>query len=82
MVHVWVSDEYINIALMFMIDHIFPVIPMKHLVNQDGEPNKPHKLATGRKPSVSNPPVLFYSCVVQKATTHVDKKALDMHHQS
>ena len=59
MVHVWVSDEYINFALMFMTDHIFPVIPMKHLVNQDGEPTTPHKLATGK--NLQYQTYLFYS---------------------
>ena len=30
---------------MYTIDHILPVIPIKHLVNQDGETTTPHKLA-------------------------------------
>ena len=67
---------------MYTTDHIFPVIPIKHLVNQYSEQNTPHKLATGTKPSVSNPLVLFCLCVVQKATAHVDTKALNMRHQS
>ena len=53
---------------MYITDHIFPVLPVKHLVNQDGEPITPHKLETGTKPSVSNPHVLFCTCVVLKAT--------------
>ena len=57
-----------------MTDHIFTVTPIKHLVNQDGEPITPHKLATGTKPSVSNLSFLF-PCVVQKATAHVDTNA-------
>ena len=55
MVHVRVSDKYIHFALMYMTDHIFPVLPIKNLVNQDGETTTPHKLATGTKISVSKP---------------------------
>ena len=67
---------------MYTIDHIFPVLPIKHLVNQYGEPTTPHKLATGTKPSVSNLRVLFCPFVVRKATENVDTKALNMRHQS
>ena len=42
----------------------------------------PHKLANGKKPSVSNLRVLFCPCFVQEATAHVDTKALNMCHQS
>ena len=82
MVHAHVSGEYINFALMYNNDHIFTVITIKHFVNQDGEPTMSHLLETGTKPSVSNPRVLFFPCVVQKATAHVDTKALNMRHQS
>ena len=50
MVNAQVSDEYINFILMYTTYHIFPTIPRKHLVNKDGEPTTPHKLATGMKP--------------------------------
>ena len=82
MVHAQVSDEYIHFSLMYITDHIFPVIPIKHLVNQDGGPTIPQKLATGTKTSVSNLLVLFFPCVVKKSTAHVDTKALNMRHQS
>ena len=65
-----------------MTDHIFPVLPIKNLVNQDNEPTTPWKLTAGTKLSVSNPCVLFCPCVLQKETTHVDTKALNMNHQS
>ena len=65
-----------------MNDHTFPVITIKHLVNQDSEPTMSHKLATCTKPSVSNLRVLFCPCVVRKSTSHVDTKALNMCHQS
>ena len=67
---------------MFTTDHIFPVLSIKHLVNQDCEPTTPHKLATGTRPSVSNLRVLFCLYFVQKATAHINKKALNMCHQS
>ena len=59
MVHARVSERYIHFSLMYMTDHIFPVLPTKHLVNQYGEPTTPQKLATGTKLSVSNLRVLL-----------------------
>ena len=58
------------------------VLPIKNLVNQDSEPTNRHKLATGTKPSVSNPRVLFCILVLKKATAHVDGKTLNLCHQS
>ena len=81
MVHTRVSNEYIYFSRIYKTDHIFTVIPIKHLVNKDGEPTTPQKLATGTKPSVSNLLVLFFLCDVQKATADVDTKALKIHHQ-
>ena len=79
--HALVSDKYIKISLIYTTHHLFIVIPIKHLVNQDGEPTAPHKLATGTKPSVSNIRVLSFPCVVRKETPHVYTKALNMRHQ-
>ena len=42
----------------------------------------PFKLATGTKPSVSHLHVLFYPCVVRKATENIEKNALNMRHQA
>ena len=42
----------------------------------------PYKLATGTKPSVSHLRVLFFPCVVRKATAHVETKTLNMSHQA
>ena len=56
--------EYIYFALMYMTDLISPVIPIKYLIDQDGEPTTPQKLGTGMTPSVSNLSVLFCTCVV------------------
>ena len=44
---------------MYITDHIFPVLSMKDLVNQNGDPTMQQKLATGTKPSVSNLRILF-----------------------
>ena len=82
MVRVRVSDEYIHFELMYTTDHIFPVLSIRHLVDNDGETTTPHKLATGTKPSVSKVNVLFCPCVVRKVAAHVDTKALNMCHLS
>ena len=67
---------------MYTTYHIFPVLPIKDLINEDGYPTTPHKLATGTKPSVSHLHVLFCPCVVRKATAHVETKTLNMRHQA
>ena len=54
MVHSRVPEVYVHFALMYMTDHIFLVLPIKDLINEDGDPTTPHKLATGTKPSVSH----------------------------
>ena len=82
MVHARVPEVYVHFSLMYSTDHIFPVLPIKDLINKDGGPTKPHKLATGTKPSVSHLCVLFYPCVVRKYTTHVETKTLKMRHQA
>ena len=82
MVHARVFGKYIYFALMYKTDHIFTVIPIKHLVNKDDEPTTPHKLETGTLNSVLNLHVLFYPCDVRKENVHVYTKSLNMHHQS
>ena len=52
MVYERVSDKYINYELMYMTDNIFPNLPIKHLVNQYGEPTTPYKLTSSKKTSV------------------------------
>ena len=80
MVHARVPENYIHFALIYTTDHIFPVLPIKDLINEDGDPTTPYKLATGNKPSVSHLRVLFCPCVVRKATSHVETKTLNMRH--
>ena len=38
MVHARVSEIYIHFALMYTPDNIFPVLPIKDLINEDGDP--------------------------------------------
>ena len=52
------------------------------MINEDGDPSTPFKLAAGTKPSVSHLCILFCPYVVRKASAHVDKKALNMRHQA
>ena len=82
MVHARVPEVYVHFALMYTTDHIFPVLPIKDIINEDGDPTTPHKLATGTKPSVSHLRVLFCPCFVRKATAHVDTKTLNTRHQA
>ena len=80
--HARVLEAYVNFSLMYRLDHIFPVLPIKDLMNEYGYPTAPFKLATGTKPSVSHLRVLFCPCVVRKATAHAGTKALYMCHQA
>ena len=82
MVHDRVPEIYIHFALMYTTDHIFPVLPIKDLINEDGGPTTTYKLATGTKTSVSHLRVLFCWCVVRKATAHVETNTLNMRHQA
>ena len=52
MVYARVLEAYIHLTLMYTTDNMFPVLPIKYLINKDGEPTTPFKLATGNKPSV------------------------------
>ena len=67
---------------MYTEDHIFTVIPIKDLINKDGDQVTLFNLAKCTKPSVSNLRVLFCTCVVQKSTAHVGKQALNIRHQA
>ena len=82
MVHARVSEVYVHFKLMYTTDHIFPVLPIKDLINEDGDPTTPRKMATGTKPSVSHLRVLFCPCVVRKAMAHIETKTLNMRHQA
>ena len=73
---------YVHFALIYRTDHIFPVLLIKDLINEDGDPMTQYKLATGTKPSLSHLRVLFFPCVVWKSTAHVETKTLNMRHQA
>ena len=82
MVHARVPEVYVYFTLMYTTYHIFTVLTIKDLINKDGDPTTPHKLATGMKTSVSHLRVLFFTCGVHKATAHVETKTLNMRHQA
>ena len=82
MVHARVSEAYIHFASMYTIYYIFLVIPIKDLINEDGDPTRPYKLATCMKSSVSHLRTLLWTCVVRKATAHVGTKALNMRNRA
>ena len=82
MVHARFLEAYVHFALMYTAYHIFPVLPIKDLINKDGDPTTPDKIATGTKPLVSHLCVLFCPCGVQKSTAHVETKTLNMRHQA
>ena len=46
MVHARVLEAYIHFLFIYTTDHIFPVLPIKYMINEDGEPTTPFKLAT------------------------------------
>ena len=66
MVHARVLKSYIHFALIYTTDQIFTVLPIKDLINEDGDPTTPFKLATGTKPSVSHLCVLFFHVLYGK----------------
>ena len=59
-----------------MTHNIFPVLPIKTLINQYGEQITPQKMASGTKTSVSNLHVTFTPCVVQKGNSYINRKEL------
>ena len=67
---------------MYTTYHTLTVILIKDLINKDGDPTTPFILVIGTKPSVSHLCVLFCPYVVQKYTTHVGTKLLNMRDQT
>ena len=63
-----------------MTHHVFPVLPIKHLVNQDDEPTNPQKLETSTKLQYTKY-VLYFFVYCTKTTARVDGKAFNMCHQ-
>ena len=44
MVHARVPENDIHFALMYTTGHIFPVLPIKYLINEDGDPTTPYNI--------------------------------------
>ena len=82
MVHARDLEEYIHFAIMYTTYHILLILQIKYMISKDGNLTTPFKLATGKKPSVSRLHVLFFPCVVRKATALFENKALNMQHQA
>ena len=82
MVHMRVLEAYIHFAFIYTTDHVFPLIPIKYLINEYGDLTTSSKLATGTKTLVSNLRVLFCPCVLQTSTSHVGTKTLNIRHQA
>ena len=76
MVNAIFLEAYIHFALIYTADNIFPVLPIKDLINKDGKPTTSFKLATDMKPSITHLHVLFCPGVLQKATSRIGTKAL------
>ena len=54
---------------MYTADHVFPVQPIKDLINEDGELATPFKLTTGTKPSILYLRVIFFMCFTKNYCT-------------
>ena len=82
MVHARVLQAYINFALMYTADDIFPVLPIKDTINEDGDVITPFKLATGTKPSVSHLRVLFFHVLYEKLNSVEGKPCINRESKS
>ena len=58
---------------MYMIDNIFPILPINDLINEDSDPTMTFKLTARTKPSVSHLRVLFFHVLCEKLI-HTMKK--------
>ena len=82
MVHARVAEEYSHHALMYAAHHVFPVLPIKDLVNEQGEPCTPFELMHGENPPVRQLRTLFCPVIVKKHTAMKDKKVVNMRNQA
>ena len=82
MVHAIFLELYIHFSLMYKTNNIFLVLPIKDLLNKDGDQTITFKLATGTKNLVSHLRVLFFTVVMRKSTAHVGTKVSDMRQQA
>ena len=83
--HLWCMREFrkliFHFALIYTADHILLVLPIKDLINEDIDLTTTFKLATGMKTSILHWHVLFFPCVVRKATAHVRTNAFNVYNQ-
>ena len=74
MVQSRVLEAYIRFASMCMTYHIFPVLPIKDMINKDGNLTMPFKLATVTEPSVSRLRVFFLHVLYGKLLHTLTKR--------
>ena len=66
MVHAGVLEAYVHFLLKYTMDHIFCVIPIKYLINKDGNPTTLLPLMCDTEPLVSHLRVLFFHVLFVK----------------
>ena len=66
---------------MYAAHHIVPVLPLKDLVDKQGNPVTPHELMTGEKAKICHLRTLFCPAIVKKHTAQYKGKHLNMRHQ-
>ena len=49
MAHTKVLEVYIHFTLIYTTDHIFMILPIQDMINEDGDPTTPYKHAIGTK---------------------------------
>ena len=74
MVHARFPEVYVIFTLIYTTDHIFLVLSIKYIINEDDYPTTPHKLATGTKPSVSHLRVLFVHVLYENLQSMLRKR--------
>ena len=73
-VYARVSEAYVHFAFMYTTDHIFPVLPIKYLINQDSDLTTPHKTCNRYKTfSVTFTCVIFSMCCTENYGARLDK---------
>ena len=74
MVHARFSETYIHFKFMYTPYHTFPVLPIKDLINKDGNPTMTFKLVIGTNSSVSHLRVLYFHVLYRKLLNTLTKR--------
>ena len=74
MVHAQFLEAYIHFTFMYTADHILPVLPIKYLINEYGEPTTTFKLFTDTKPSIPHLHVYFFRVLYEKLLQILGKR--------